>query len=48
MSPEEMAEYVKRIVDAAPPLTEAQRARIGRIIRSAQEDLPLPGSRPER
>ena len=40
MTPEEMAEYVRRIVDAAPPLTEAQRARLGRIISAAQKDFP--------
>jgi hypothetical protein len=32
LAAEKLAEYVKRIVDEAPPLTEAQRARIAAIL----------------
>jgi hypothetical protein len=35
----EMTEYVKRIVDMAPPLTAEQLARLGRILR-APKKLP--------
>lgn len=34
---DETAEYVARLVDQAPPLTEAQRARIGMILRAARK-----------
>ena len=40
MTPEEMAQYVRQIVDAAPPLTEQQRAQLARIIHLSREDFP--------
>jgi len=34
VSPEELARYVRAIVDKAPPLTEHQRARLGSLLRT--------------
>jgi hypothetical protein len=33
MQPDELAEYVRRAVDQAPPLTETQRARLAQLLR---------------
>jgi len=36
VSPEETAEYIRRMVDAWPPLTAEQRAKLAAIFASAQ------------
>lgn len=33
MSPEQLAEHVRAMVDAAPPLSDAQRERLAALLR---------------
>lgn len=35
-----LADYIKRTVDAAPPLTEEQRSRLASLLRGADIDAP--------
>ncbi|MBQ1060045.1 hypothetical protein [Micromonospora sp. C41] len=47
MQPEHpQGEYVRRLVDAAPPLSEAQRSRLATILRPAARK-PAPAQRRE-
>ncbi len=36
MNAQEYAEYVRRLVDEAPPLTDAQRDRLATLLRPAK------------
>ncbi len=38
MRTERLAEYIKRTVDAAPPLTEDQRDRLALLLRGGSDD----------
>lgn len=42
MTKDEYAEYVRRIVDQAPPLTEATRARLATILRPVLITITAP------
>ncbi|MEU8312909.1 hypothetical protein [Micromonospora sp. NPDC049033] len=35
------AEHIRRLVDAAPPLSEAQRSRLATILRPATRPAPV-------
>jgi hypothetical protein len=45
VQPDAYREYVRRLVDDAPPLTEAQRARLAQLLRPVPARTPAPASR---
>jgi len=46
MSSDDHREYIKKIVDSAPPLTPEQRARLRELLRPVAVDPPNGAQRP--
>jgi len=42
--PESLAEHIRRVVDTAPPLSPAQRARLGALLAGTPAEIPTAAS----